>query len=185
MDSLRLIAHPVRLRILHAMAGGAQLTVSELRRRLGDVPPASVYRHVTLLVDGGVLEVTDEVRVRGAVERRYRLSEARATIDRERAEAMSLEEHREAFMAAISALVAEFEAYLAQSDARPGMDRVGYRQIPLQLAPNEVAALVGEMSAVLAAFTSNAPDPARRTYLLSPILFPIDPPAGPVQQPSR
>ena len=174
MDVLRLIAHPVRLRILHALSGQSELTVSDLLRRLGDVPQASVYRHVTLLVDGGVLEVAGEVRVRGAVERHYRLSPTRATVGRERAEAMSLDEHRQAFMAGISALVAEFEAYLAGADARPVLDSVGYRQVTLHLAPAEVSALVGEVSAVLATFITNAPDPARRAYLLSPILFPID-----------
>ncbi|WP_433221161.1 hypothetical protein [Microtetraspora malaysiensis] len=43
-----------------------------------DIPKTSVYRHVGLLADAGVLEVTDEQRVHGAVERHYRLCQAYA-----------------------------------------------------------------------------------------------------------
>ena len=76
-------------------------------------------------------------------------------------------------MAGISALVSEFEAYTARIDARPTEDSVGYRQITLLLAPTEVSALVADVSEAIDHFRSNAPAPARRAYLLSPILFPL------------
>ena len=65
MDTLELLAHPVRLRIVHAMRGGRTLTTAELGARLPDVSKAMLYRHVELLATGGVLEVAGERRVRG------------------------------------------------------------------------------------------------------------------------
>lgn len=81
MEALELFAHPVRLRIVHALSGGRVVTTSELCALIPDVSKATVYRHVGVLADGGVLEVDAEQRVRGAVERRYRLSRDRAVID--------------------------------------------------------------------------------------------------------
>lgn len=69
--------------------------------------------------------------------------------------------------------MSEFESYTARADARPAEESVGYRQITLLLAPAEVSALVADVSATIARYSANAPDPARRAYLLSPILFPI------------
>jgi DNA-binding transcriptional ArsR family regulator len=106
------LLHPVRLRILHAMSGGRTTTTSELCARLSDVSKATVYRHVALLAEGGLLEVEGEQRVHGAVERRYRLHQARAVIDQDAAALMSLQEHRNGFAAAMAALLAEFNAYL-------------------------------------------------------------------------
>ncbi|MCW2860703.1 MAG: ArsR family transcriptional regulator [Actinoallomurus sp.] len=88
-----MLLHPVRLRVVHAMSGGRTLTTSQLCARLPDVSKATVYRHVRLLADGGLLEVDGEQRVRGTVERRYRPHRARATIDAETAASVSVEDH--------------------------------------------------------------------------------------------
>jgi DNA-binding transcriptional ArsR family regulator len=133
MNKLDLLLHPVRLRIVHAMLGGRITTTSELCARLPDVSKASVYRHVALLAEGGLREVEGEQRMHGAVERRYRLHQARAVIDRDVAAPMSLEEHRNGFAAAMAALLAEFNAYLdrertderALRPGRNGMERPG------------------------------------------------------------
>src|SRR5450432_1850225 len=78
VDTIDLLLHPVRLRVVHAMSGGRTHTTSDLCARLPDVPKTTLYRHVGLLAEGGVLEVADEQRVHGAVERHYRLRRDRA-----------------------------------------------------------------------------------------------------------
>ena len=142
MDTLDLLLHPVRLRIMHAMSGGRVLTTSDLCARLPDVPKTSVYRHVGLLAEAGVLEVAGEQRVHGAVERRYRLHRARAVIDEETAASMTLDDHRQAFAAAMATLLAEFNTYLGQEHADPFADSVGYIQVPLWLSEDELAGLI-------------------------------------------
>jgi DNA-binding transcriptional ArsR family regulator len=174
VDSLDLLLHPVRIRIVHALAGGLTRTTSELRARLPDVSRATAYRHVSLLAEAGVLEVVNEERVHGAVERRYRLRRPRAVIDPDAAASMTLDEHRDGFAAAVAALVAEFNTYLKQAHADPTEDKVGYRQIPLWLSQDEVADLIGEVFNILMSKMDNQPVPGRRLYLLSPIIFPIE-----------
>ncbi|MDQ2876869.1 MAG: helix-turn-helix domain-containing protein, partial [Actinomycetota bacterium] len=142
MDTLDLLLHPVRLRIVHAMSGERILTTTDLCARLADVPKTTVYRHVGLLAEAGLLEVEGEQRVHGAVERRYRLRRDRAVIDPEAAAAMTLDEHRSGFAAAMAALLAEFGAYLDREHADPTADSVAYRQVPLWLSPDELAGLI-------------------------------------------
>ena len=119
MDTVELVAHPVRLRIIHAMRGGRTLTTSELCVLLPGVSKATVYRHIGVLADAGILEIAGEQRVRGAVERRYRLRQDRASVSPETFNSVSREDHRRAFAAAMAALLAEFNAYLDHDDADP------------------------------------------------------------------
>ncbi|MFI0357443.1 helix-turn-helix domain-containing protein [Actinomadura sp. 9N407] len=177
MDTLELLAHPVRLRIVQAMSGGRTLTTSELADRIRDVHKATVYRHVGLLADGGVLEVEAEQRVRGAVERRYRLRRDRAVIDAGTVASMSADDHRRAFAAAMAALLAEFNAYLDLDHADPVTDLVGYRQHVLWLSPDERAEMISGMRGAIETQLANEPAPHRTPHLISPILFPTENPA--------
>ncbi|MFF4951137.1 helix-turn-helix domain-containing protein [Streptomyces chattanoogensis] len=176
MDTVELLLHPVRLRIVHAMSGGRTLTTSQMCALLPDVSKATVYRHVGLLADGGLLDVADEQRVRGAVERRYRLRGERAVIDAETAASVSVEDHRRVFAVAMATLLAEFNAYLDRDGADPTADLVGYRQHALWLSRDELAELIGEMREVLVARMGNTPSPERTRHLISPILFPAEEP---------
>ncbi|MFZ0387591.1 MAG: helix-turn-helix domain-containing protein [Solirubrobacteraceae bacterium] len=175
MDPTELLLHPVRLRVVHALAGGRERTVSDLCDRMPEVSKVTVYRHVALLVDAGFLEVAGEHRVRGATERCYRLRQNRPAIDGEAAASMSLDDHRRGFAAAIAVLIAEFNAYLDRDGANPINDLVSYRQGTLWLSPDELTALVNELLTVLQPRLSNQPAPARAPYLFSPILFPTEP----------
>lgn len=176
MDTLDLLIHPVRLRIVFAMSGGQTRTTSDLCAQLRDVPKASVYRHVTLLADAGVLEVAAEQRVRGAVERRYRLRGDRAAIGADVAAAMSVDDHRRAFAAGMAAVLAEFNAYLDRPGADPTADQVGYRQGVLWLSPDELTKMIDGFRAVLRTAVDNEPTPERRPHLMTAIFFPATPP---------
>ncbi len=186
MDAVDLLLHPVRMRIVHALSGAGTLTTTQLCARLPGVSKVTVYRHVALLVDGGFLEVESEQRVRGAVERTYRLRRDRPVIDAADAASMTLEDHRRGFGAAMAVLLAEFDAYLDRDGADPVTDAVSYRQGTVWLSPAEIEAMLTEMAKVLRASIGHGPGPGRVPYLLSTILFPAGPatpedsPAGPV-----
>ena len=176
MDPVELLLHPVRLRIVHALSAGRVLTIAQLGARLPGVPKVTVYRQVALLTEGGFLEVDGEQRVRGAVERRYRLRQDRPAIDASAAAAMSPEDHRRGFAAAMAVLIAEFNAYLDRDGADPAADSVSYRQGTLWLSPDELAEMIADLTAVLLARAGRRAAPGRAPYLLSTILFPAGPP---------
>lgn len=172
MDLTELLLHPVRLRIVRALSGGRSLSPGELCERLPDVPRTSIYRQLGLLVDGEMLEIAQERRVRGAVERFYRLRSDRPAIAPEAAVTMTLDEHRRGFTASMAVLIAEFNAYLDRPGADPFADSVAYRQGTLWLSAEELEVLLAGFGEVVAPFAGNEPGPGRTPYVVSPIMFP-------------
>ena len=173
MDTIELLLHPVRLRIVHVLSGGQTLTTAHLRARMPDVSKATMYRQVSLLVEGGILEVEREQQVGGTIERWYRLHQSSAVIT-SAAAAASLDDYRRAFAAAMAALLGEFNAYLDRGHADPPADAVGFRQHALWLSPHERDELIEELRKAIVPRLNNEPAPGRRQHLLSPILFPIE-----------
>ncbi|MGW2779508.1 helix-turn-helix domain-containing protein [Streptomyces olivaceoviridis] len=182
MDSLDVLAHPIRLRIVHALSGGRLLTTTQLRTRIPEASRATVYRHIDLLVRGRILEVAEEHKVRGVRQRHYRLRQDRPVIDADVIRAVTANDHRQAFANAMTALLAEFTTYLDRDGADPVADQVGYRQHALWLSPAELGELNEALRAAIVPKLANRPSPERAQYLLSPVLFPI---AAPQPEPER
>jgi DNA-binding transcriptional ArsR family regulator len=179
VDTADVLLHPVRLRIVQALIDGRVLTTSELCARLPDASKATVYRQVAVLVGAGFLAVDGERRVRGAVERRYRLHRARAVMDHDEIAAMTIEDHRRGFAALLAALLAEFNVYLDRDGADPIADSVSYRQLALWLSGEDLAEMLDEMRAAIRSRLGNGPSPDRAKYLFTPIFFPVEePPTG-------
>lgn len=188
MDTLELLVHPVRLRIVNAMRGDRMLTTSQLCELVPNVSKATVYRHVDALAVGGILEVAEERRVRGAVERAYRLRADRAAIDAEvdgtgdetrdgdraAGPGQRKDAYRRAFAVAMAALAAEFDAYLDHDDADPVADLVGFRQHAVWLDRAELESLIGDLREAIAPRLAHPAAEGRDRYLLSPVLFPTE-----------
>lgn len=175
---LDLLLHPVRMRLVNALAGGRTLTTAELCDRLPDLPKATVYRQVEQLRRGGVFVVESERRARGAVERSYRLGRRGALVAPEEARAMTLEDHRRGFTAAMAALIGEFNSYLDRNGANPTADDVSYKQFTLWLTPAERSRVIRQVGRVLLALLNHRPGASRAPYLVSTIFFPADGPIG-------
>jgi DNA-binding transcriptional ArsR family regulator len=75
-----LIIHPIRSRIVGALAGRG-LTTAQLARLLPDVPTPSLYRHVRVLAEAEIIVPIESRQVRGATERTYTLAEGGGQID--------------------------------------------------------------------------------------------------------
>ena len=165
------LLHPIRLRIVLAM-GSDELTTAQLAERLPDIAHATLYRHVAVLAEAGMLSIVDERRVRGGVERTYAIVAEAAHIGPSDAGAMSQEVHMRGFVTFVGSLIEAFGRYLAHPAARPGEDRVGYRQASLWLTEAESAQLAERLASVLEPYLGNAATPERGRVLLNTILIP-------------
>jgi Helix-turn-helix domain len=171
MTSADLLLHPVRLRIVQAFLGDRALTTTQLRDELPDVPPASLYRHVALLVDAGVLSVVAERRVRGAVERTYVLRVAAATVNLDEVEKMSRDDHRQAFMAFVAGLLGDFDRYLSRDEIDLLRDGVGFRMAGVWLDDAELTDFLRELVRVIQPRLANGPRPGRKRRILGSVLL--------------
>jgi hypothetical protein len=172
VTSADLLLHPVRLRIVQSFLGDRALTTSQLRSELPDVPAASLYRHVALLVNGGVLSVVAERRVRGAVERTYVLRTAAARISMDEVAKMTPDEHRQAFLAFVAGLIGDFDRYFAREDVDPVRDGGSYNVAGMWLDDTELLEFGRELLTVIQPRLANAPRPGRKRRILATVLIP-------------
>jgi DNA-binding HxlR family transcriptional regulator len=166
------VLHPVRLRIVQALLGNRELTTGDLRTEIPDVPSATLYRQVATLTQGGVIDVVDEQRVRGAVERTYRLRTGAAYVDADEALQMTVEDHRKVFLAFVVGLLADFDRYLDRGDVNMARDLAGFRQNAMYLSDEELSDVVDELREVLQPRIAFPPAPGRTRRLLATVLLP-------------
>lgn len=171
-SSAALILHPVRMRVILAFGRGIPLTAQGLADLLPDVARATLYRHLSTLVDGGVIEVVGERRVRGAVERTYALRHGFASVSREDLEAASREDHLRYFASFAASLLDEYARYLRQDRIDLVADGVSYREAAVYLTDEEAAALTRELWAAVAGRVGTVPAPGRRPRTLAFISIP-------------
>jgi DNA-binding transcriptional ArsR family regulator len=151
------LLHPVRWRITQRLLG-RELTTTELRSDLPDVPVTSLYRHIAALIDAGYVTVVRERKVRGTTERTLTLDQTTAgRIDEQEARAMTPEQHRQAFLLMLSRLAADFERFVASDEFAPRLDQLGYSQLALYLDQSDFDAVREGFNAVVEPYLTEAP----------------------------
>jgi DNA-binding transcriptional ArsR family regulator len=172
MASADLLLHPVRLRIVKAFLGDRALTTGQLAAELDDVPAGSLYRHVALLTEAGVLEVAAQRQVRGTVERTYRLRLLASRIQPDEARAMTPAEHGQAFLAYVAGMLADADRYLAAAPPDPVADGADYRVGAMWLTDAEWADFLRDLAAVFGPRVANEPGAGRRRRMIYTAFLP-------------
>ncbi|MGH8981768.1 MAG: helix-turn-helix domain-containing protein [Acidimicrobiales bacterium] len=176
MASADLLLHPVRLRIVQAFLGDRPLTVAQLAAELGDVPPASLYRHVARLTKAGVLQVVAERRVRAVVERTYMLRVAAARMSPDEVAAMTPEQHLAAFTAYTAGMLADVGSYLTTGTPDVRRDGAGYSVAAMWLTDAEQADFARDLGALFQRRLAYPPSKGRRRHIAYTVLVPAPAP---------
>ncbi|KZX21836.1 winged helix-turn-helix domain-containing protein [Rathayibacter tanaceti] len=100
VKGLRLVAHPLRLRLLSLLTGRT-MSAAAAARELGETQ-ANVSYHIRRLAEGGLLELVDEVAIRGGIAKRY-------THNSDSGEALT-DSDRESFLGLMQALAYQLTA---------------------------------------------------------------------------
>lgn len=167
-----LVLHPIRMRVVMALAG-RELSAQQLAETLGDVPPATLYRHLNRLTEAGVLAVASERRVRGTLEKVYTLGSHGAFIDPQQFAAMSREEHLRYFTTFVATLLDDFSRYINNPEPINILtDGVGYQKFPLELSDEEFAAVAQGINAAIVPHMSNQPAPGRKRRIFATMVMP-------------
>lgn len=167
-----LALHPVRIRILAAVAG-ARRTATDLAGLLPDVPQATLYRQISTLAKAGLLDVVEERKVGGATERVYALAKEGLTPTAEALAAASQEEHARYFTAFVGTLLSEFSRYLTREHIDLVADGVGYQQLVMHLNEEEFARFAQGFAELVQPLLANEPGGSRTPRLLATVLLPL------------
>ncbi|MDT3427233.1 DNA-binding transcriptional ArsR family regulator [Paenibacillus forsythiae] len=167
-----LILHPIRMRIIQALLNGRRRTTQQLVKELEEIPQATMYRHLSKLLKAGVLEVAEENKVRGAVEKVYYLSQGGEDATPSDTTERSAGEHMALFQKFVSSLVGDFSAYVRQEKYDLQKDGVSMRQVQLHLTDDEYAQLLAEMRQAMQKYAGNEPGSGHRRRMISTIVIP-------------
>ncbi len=167
------ILHPQRLRLIRALAAGV-LTTKQLAMLVPDIAQATLYRHLTTLLDAGVIEVAAERPVRGVVERSYALVQGAAVLSGDDLAGASRDDHLRYFSIFATGLIAQFDRYLKRDSIDLEADGVGVTEAVLNLTDDEFAAFIASLSSLVRPLMKNKPDGGRTPRLLATVLFPLD-----------
>ncbi|KOY82962.1 transcriptional regulator [Lysinibacillus macroides] len=84
-NKAEVLMHPVRMKILQALMHNKEegLSTLEMISVIKDVPQATLYRHIQILVDENIIKIVKERKVRSVTEKFYALNEGAAKLSKE------------------------------------------------------------------------------------------------------
>jgi DNA-binding transcriptional ArsR family regulator len=170
--SIDVLLHPIRLRIVRAFLGGAELTARDLAKKLDDVPSATLYRQVKRLAEAGVLIVTSETPVRGALERTYRLDPNTGKLTPKDISSIDPETHEKYFSVFLASLLEDFGRYMRAGNVNVVRDDVHYMQVTFAAASKEFTSFMKEMEALIKRYAQLAPSKSRVQRTVSIVTLP-------------
>ncbi|MDX1931308.1 MAG: helix-turn-helix domain-containing protein [Capsulimonadales bacterium] len=131
------ILHPVRARILVAVSDRV-MTPRQIAARMSEIPLGTVYRHIGVLRNAGILRVVGERRGRGPTERQYALVEEASYVNREE---VGAEEVMGLVAALTGVLESAFGRFLRQATFPLPEGRISLLVKSVSLTPEETKAL--------------------------------------------
>jgi hypothetical protein len=178
-----LIIHPVRLRIIQTL-GMDRLTAAEISAALPDTPRSSMYRHLRLLLEGGMIQVVETRLVNGIQEKVYAMAQS-AFLHEQDVAGLSAAQHQQMFAVWMASTLQAFSDYLSRSElehGRPelGVDQAGYTEVVYFANDAEMAAFSRALNDALRPLIdgreANEIDSPRRKRKLATITYPLESP---------
>jgi DNA-binding transcriptional ArsR family regulator len=171
-NKANLIIHPVRLRIITAF-GGRQHTPRQLAALLPDIAQASLYRHISILLKAGILEVVAEQQVNGSIERTLAIAKGQINLTASDLQALPREDHLRYFSIFSATLIESFAEYMRTATLSNIIeDGLSYNVTTIHLSDEERAQLSDEIDQVIQRVWANPPTPERKSYTLASIVIP-------------
>lgn len=168
-----LILHPLRYRLLHMLLG-KRLTTRQIARDLPGVPVSSIYRHLKILLDAGMVQVIETRRVKGIDEKVYTVGEL-PNIKEEDVANVSQRDWQRYFASYLSYLMKGFSDYLADKDSENiRIENAGFTDDMFYATTEELEDFARMLNAELNKLKQNEKNPQRQRQLFSVITFPLE-----------
>lgn len=178
-DALKALGDPLRLRILHVVMGDPRRTwsVKEIAALL-DQPVTKLYHHVKQLEQAELIADVETRVVSGIVEHRYQSGQLGLQFD----DALfGSPATRDASIHQAATFVDESRnelvAYLSRPDS--DIDAVHFSKAYARLTPDEVRAVMDELSRMVEGFSAHKDEPGREQLPRTAMLFLLHPDVAP------
>ncbi|WP_273124769.1 helix-turn-helix domain-containing protein [Metabacillus sp. HB246100] len=170
-SKVKVVLHPVRLKIVQSLIGIKELNVQQLSLKLPDVPQATLYRHLNKLLEAEIIKIVKENQIRGTVEKFYSLVDQQV-INQDDLHKLSRDEHLQLFLTFMTHLLAKYESYLNQEEIDLFKDGVVYREAIAYLSDDEFNEFVEDLSIIMKKVMDKKPSNERKARHIANIVIP-------------
>ena len=178
-NAIKHYSNPIRGKLLFEISLRGQATAKELQRKFPDIPQATLYRYLKMMLADDTIKVAEEKPVRGTVEKTYAPTTNLVSLTTDRSEAIQCiwdENNREAvmelFLAFVAGITAEFENYLKSEDVNFEADGFGFKMAPIYATAEELTEVKRALGELMTKLMANEPDGERRLHNLCTIITP-------------
>ena len=165
MEIAEVVMNPVRQRIFQYFLLHETGTVKELKKALSDIPNASLYRHIKILVDHSILIVVGENRIRGTVESIYQLNKDALVTEDENGNAVQM---------SLLSICASFARYFANDNVDPKKDMLLLTNCTLLLTDEEFMGFLSEINEIALKYMKVEPAVNSKTRQITLISAPTN-----------
>jgi DNA-binding transcriptional ArsR family regulator len=140
VNKAEILMHPVRIKISQALMRNKEngLTPLEMVRIIQDVPQATLYRHIQLLLDAGIIKIIKEKKVRSVTEKYYVLNEDAARLDSNDWKTTNIEDKISYISYYQLSLLSQYQGYLSSLENKScSDDRATFSLLELNIKEEE------------------------------------------------
>ncbi|MFJ7734912.1 helix-turn-helix domain-containing protein [Lysinibacillus sp. NPDC097287] len=119
-NKAEVLMHPVRMKILQALMQKKEdgLSTLEMNSIIKDVPQATLYRHIQILMDENIIKIVRERKVRSVTEKFYAVDGDAALLGQEEWQRLSKEQKLNFISYYQLALLSQYENYLTSIEEK-------------------------------------------------------------------
>ncbi len=168
-----LLLHPIRMRIIQQLLLGKPLTIAQLLDALGDVPQATLYRHMNLLIAANFIEIINTKKVKGTEERVFAVKKENLQVPEKEIETTPQEDHIRHFSVFHGNLLQLVTSYLTETPPKQYKeDGFAYWYAPIHLTNEEFQELVQSINTSIEKVINNKSTPERTTRIFAGMFIP-------------
>jgi len=172
MKRFDLLNHPVRLRIAQLLYG-RQLSTNQIQKVLSDVPRPSLYRHLSRLLEGGLIEVVETHMVKGIEERFYTTVKSELNLTEEDQAGIDPNDFAD-FIRVYATLAADEMANFVASEPSLSIKSLAFRDYEFAASDEEFAALRAALWRLLDEAEKRTPEGDRKQRRMLILSFPTN-----------
>jgi len=134
-NKVDILMHPVRVKIAQVLMRNRKtgLTPLEMLKIIKDVPQATLYRHIQVLLDAGIIRVSKEKKVKSVIEKYYVLNESEARLSSDEWEKASVDEKINYYSYYQLSLYNQYKNYLMNLEKNNSEDCSTFSILELEL----------------------------------------------------
>jgi len=169
-DVIKIMMNPIRIKIIQELRLKGNATTKEIQAACGDIPQATLYRHINELLKNDIIQVVDENIINGIIEKVYAIkTDPSAEILKDPSK-ISKEQYLDIFSQYMISILGDFKSYIEHEEAIAKLTTsIGFSSTSIFLSDEELRELSTEIRESIRKRVSNLPEPNRKLRKISNI----------------